>query len=114
PTPEPTAIPPLPPRRVDGGAFSVSLLAILLAAAVGLLLYRASVSAPSTSMQVVLTVAIGGLVAYLLYALGLVPGADILQRELRPWGAAVITLVGSALALLALWAKQYADTREHE
>ena len=114
PTPEPTAIPPLPPRRVDGGAFSVSLLAILLAAVVGLLLYRASVSAPSTSMQVVLTVAIGGLVAYLLYALGLVPGADILQRELRPWGAAVITLVGSALALLALWAKQYADTREHE
>ena len=65
-------------------------------------------------MQVVLTVAIGGLVAYLLYALGLVPGADILQRELRPWGAAVITLVGSGLALLALWAKQYADSREHK
>ena len=114
PTPEPTPIPPLPPRRVDGGAFGVSLLAIILAAAVGLLIYRASVAVPSTSMQVVLTVFIGGLVAYLLYGLGLVPGADVLQRELRPWGAAVITLVGSGLALLALWAKQVADSREHE
>ena len=92
----------------------ISLLAIVLAAGIGLLLYRASLAAPNASLQVVLTVAIGGLVAYLLYGLGLVPGADMLQRELRPWGAAVITLVGSGLALLALWAKQVADSREQE
>lgn len=112
PTPTPTPVPPLPPRRVDGGALGVSLLAILVAVAGSLLLYRASVATPGTLVRVGLTVAIGGLIAYLLYGLGLVPGADILQRELRPWGAAVITLVGCGLALAALWAKQVADSRE--
>ena len=53
-----------------------------------------------------LLIAIGGMLAYLLYGLGWLPGATWLQRELRPWGAALITLLGSGAVLATLWARR--------
>ncbi len=105
-TPSPTPVPPLPPKRVDGGAFALSLASlslVLLAAFLGL---RALLAAPATALRTLLLIAVGGLGAYLLYGLGVLPGATWLQRELRPWGAVVITLLGSTLPLAVLWARR--------
>lgn len=106
PTPTVTPVPPLPPRRVDGGALALSLLSVgvvLMATIAG---FRAALAAPASAMRALLLIAIGGLLAYLLYGLGLLPGANWLQRELRPWGAALITLVGCAIPLAVLWARR--------
>ena len=109
-TPSPTATPapikPLPPRRVDPGAFSLALLSILAVAAATLLVFRTMIDVPDSALRTLLLIVAGGLAAYLLYGLGLLPGATWLQRELRPWGAALITLVGCAVPLLALWARK--------
>lgn len=101
-TPTPTAPPPLPPRRVDGGSFALALTSLVIAMAATMFSYRPLRLAPTTAMRTLLLIAIGGLGAYLLYGLGLLPGATWMQRELRPWGAAMITLVGCAVALVAL------------
>lgn len=109
-TPWPTATPappkPLPPRRVDPGAFSLAVLSILAVAAATLLVFRTMIDVPDSAVRTILLIVACGLVAYLLYGLGLLPGATWLQRELRPWGAALITLVGCAVPLLALWARK--------
>ena len=109
-TPSPTATPapikPLPPRRVDPGAFSLAVLSILAVAAATLLVFRTMIDVPDSAVRTLLLIVAGGLAAYLLYGLGLLPGATWLQRELRPWGAALITLVGCAVPLLALWARK--------
>lgn len=102
----PTPLPPLPPRRVDGGTFALALTSIVLALAATLLGYRALLRTPAAALRVVLLIAIGGMVAYLLYGLGILPGATWMQREMSPWGAAVITLMGCVVALLALWARR--------
>ncbi|HSN73626.1 MAG TPA: glycoside hydrolase family 3 N-terminal domain-containing protein [Anaerolineae bacterium] len=106
PTPAPTPAAPLPPKRVDGGSFALSLASLgllLLATVFG---FRALLAAPATALRALLLIAVGGLAAYLLYGLGVLPGATWLQRELRPWGAVVITLLGSAVAMAALWARR--------
>ncbi len=108
PTPSPTItpVPPLPPARVDGGSFALSLVSVglvLLAVAVG---FRAMLAAPAAAVRALLLIAMGGIAAYLLYGLGLLPGATWLQRELRPWGAAVITLLGSSAVVATLWARR--------
>jgi beta-N-acetylhexosaminidase len=106
PTPTPTPVPPLPPHRVDGGAFALSLASVGLILLATVLGFRAVLAAPAAAMRALLLIAIGGLLAYLLYGLGWLPGATWLQRELRPWGAVVITLLGSAIPLTALWARR--------
>ncbi len=106
PTPTPAPPAPLPPRRVDGATFVLALASVglmLLATVAG---FRAVMAAPATALRVLLLIATGGLAAYLLYALGLLPGATWLQRELRPWGAVMITLLGSAIPLAYLWARR--------
>ena len=106
PTPAPTPTPPLPPKRVDGGSFALSLASLGLVLLATFFGFRALLAAPATALRTFLLIAVGGLAAYLLYGLGLLPGATWLQRELRPWGAVVITLLGSAVALAALWARR--------
>jgi beta-N-acetylhexosaminidase len=106
PTPSPTPVPPLPPKRVDSGSLALALASlslVLLATVIG---FRALLAAPTMALRTVLLIAVGGLTAYLLYGLGLLPGATWLQRELRPWGAVVITVLGSAVAMAALWARR--------
>lgn len=97
---------PLPPRRVDAGAFALALLSILAAAAVTVVAFRTLSGAPDAAVRTLLLVAAGGLAAYVLYALGWLPGATWLQRELRPWGAVLITSIGCAASVLALWARK--------
>jgi beta-N-acetylhexosaminidase len=106
PTPTPTPMPPLPPKRVDGGSFALSLASLGLVLLVTVLGFRALLAAPATALRALLLIAVGGLAAYLLYGLGVLPGATWLQRELRPWGAVVITLLGSAIPLAALWVRR--------
>jgi hypothetical protein len=106
PTPSPTPVPPLPPKRVDSGSLALALASlslVLLATVIG---FRALLAAPTVALRTVLLIVVGGLTAYLLYGLGLLPGATWLQRELRPWGPVVITLLGSAVAMAALWARR--------
>lgn len=109
-TPQATATPapppPLPPRRIDGAAFALALASVGLMLLLTLLGFRTLLAAPAAALRVLLLIVIGGLLAYLLYGLGLLPGATWLQRELRPWGAAVITLAGSAIPLVYLWARR--------
>ncbi len=109
-TPQATATPapppPLPPRRIDGAAFALALASVGLMLLLTLLGFRTLLAAPAAALRALLLIVIGGLLAYLLYGLGLLPGATWLQRELRPWGAAVITLVGSAIPLVYLWARR--------
>lgn len=105
-TPTVTPIPPMPPTRVDGGSFALSLASVglvLLATVIG---FRAALAAPAAALRALLLIAIGGMMAYLLYGLGWLPGATWLQRELRPWGAALITLLGSGAVLVTLWARR--------
>ena len=106
PTPSPTPVLPLPPKRVDGGSLALSLASLSLVLLATVLSFRALLAAPAIALRTLLLIAVGGLAAYLLYGLGLLPGATWLQRELRPWGAVVITLLGSAVVLAALWARR--------
>lgn len=124
PTPLPTTTPtpsvapvqappaPPPPRRVDLLALLVSLLAILLVAATSFWAFGAMAQVPETAVRNVLLAAIGGLVAYSLYGLGLFPAASWLQREWRPWGAALAAFAGSLTPLLVLWIAQELRRRE--
>lgn len=106
PTPTPAAPAPLPPRRVDGATFFLALGSVGLMLLATIFGFRAVMAAPAAALRALLLIAIGGLAAYLLYALGLLPGSTWLQRELRPWGAAMITLVGCAIPLAYLWARR--------
>lgn len=82
------------------------MLVIALVGAASLLLYRAAAVVPEQVIRNLLLAAIGGLIAFSLYGLGLLPGATWLQREWRPWGAALITMVGAILPVLVIWMRQ--------
>jgi hypothetical protein len=84
----------------------LAVLSILAVAGATLLAFRTVVEVPNHAVRTLLLIVAGGLVAYLLYGLGLLPGATWLQREVRPWGAAFITLVGCAVPVAALWARK--------
>ena len=105
-TPTATPVPPMPPPRVDGGSFALSLASVGLALLVTVFGFRAALAAPAAALRALLLIAIGGMLAYLLYGLGWLPGATWLQRELRPWGAALITLLGSGAVLATLLARR--------
>lgn len=117
PTPRPTATPtptpalPLPPRRVDPNAFFLALLSVLVVGLGTLFMYRTTAEMPDKAVRNILLASIGGLVAYSLYGLGLFPAADWMQRELRPWGAALVTLLGSLVALGITWARHESRQR---
>ena len=104
PTATPTPPKPLPPRRVDPSAFVVAVLSLLAVAGATLLAFRTVLETPDKAIRSLLLIMAGGLIAYVLYGLGLLPGATWLQREARPWGAALATLAGCAVPLVVLFA----------
>jgi beta-N-acetylhexosaminidase len=106
PTPLPPAEPPLPPRRVDLGAFVMALLAIALVTLGVFLAYGAMAQVPESALRLLLFAVIGGLLAYSLYGMGLLPGATWMQRELRLWGAALVAAAGSLVPILVIWLRQ--------
>lgn len=111
PTATPTPVLPLPPQRVDPGSFGISLFTIVLVALAGLLIFQATAELPEAVVRKLLLAAIGGLLAYSLYGVGLFPGADWMQRQWRPWGAALVTIIGCLLPLLALWVRRELSRR---
>ncbi len=119
PTPTATALPaPVdaagPPRRpsaplprVDGAAFLLALLAATLA---GFVTYVAQVSNGLALHEVVNTTlwsVVIGMIAYVLYGLGWLPGATYLQQVARPWGAAIVTLAASLLPLIIVRSRAF-------
>jgi beta-N-acetylhexosaminidase len=102
PTPVPTPVPalPPPPPRVDGMALVLGLVAASGAAAVGYLLALSAGKGPIQLLASVLWGLTGGLLAYVLYGLGWLPGSTWLQQTVGSWGAAVAAFGGGALPLL--------------
>lgn len=108
PTPTPIAVaeatgfqetPPSLPR-VDGAAFLLAMLASILA---GGITYAVQVGNGLALHEVVNTAlwgVVAGMVTYVLYALGWLPGATYLQQVARPWGAAIVVLPTSLIPLL--------------
>ncbi len=112
PTPKPTETPappgepvepPAPRRRVDLTAY---LLALLGVTAAGALIFIVQANhdrrTPNDIVRLLAWGALSGLGAYLLYVLGLLPGATWLQRSLHPWGALFVAFVGALAPLAAL------------
>lgn len=89
---------PLVPRRVDERAFITALGAALVVALTALLAEMGSVSL-AERIPLGFWVIIGGLVAYIAYGLGWLPGATDLQWEIGPWGAGIVSLLGALVPL---------------
>jgi beta-N-acetylhexosaminidase len=106
PTPLPPPEPPLPPRRVDLGAFVMALLAISLVSLGIFLAFGAMAQVPESALRLLLFAVIGGLLAYSLYGMGLLPGATWMQRELQVWGAALVAAAGSLTPILVIWVRE--------
>ncbi|MDW8318703.1 MAG: glycoside hydrolase family 3 N-terminal domain-containing protein [Anaerolineae bacterium] len=107
-TPEPTPTPvlPLPPPRVDGDALLVTLLTLAVLASISFVVLATVGQSPEVTVRKTLWLVIGGLTAYCLYGLGWLPGATWMQREWRPWGAALVAIVGGLLPLLVQRARR--------
>jgi cell division protein FtsW (lipid II flippase) len=82
-------------------------LATILVVAAGLILvYRATAEVPDRVLRNILWAVIGGLAAYSLYGLGLLPAANWMQRQWRPWGAALVTTAGCIIPFVVMWARR--------
>lgn len=115
PTSEPTAVPtatatpvptPAPQPRVTPPAFLFALLGVTLASGAALAARRRprpGAGADETDGRILRAVAwavIAGWVAYLLYALGWLPGATGLQAGGAHWAAGLVAFIGGLLSLL--------------
>lgn len=94
-------------RRVDIKSFLVAMLTLALALLATRLLFRPSLQAPDQIVRAFSWLVIGGMIAYVLYGLGWLPGATWLQRTAQPWGAALITLLGCLVPLLVLVSRRH-------
>ena len=86
--------------RVDGAAFLLAVLASVLAGGITYVVQVSNGLALHEVINTVLWGIIAGMVAYVLYALGWLPGATYLQHMARPWGAAIVVLPTSLIPLL--------------
>jgi uncharacterized membrane protein YgdD (TMEM256/DUF423 family) len=107
-TPEPVAafVPPPPKPRVPLGAFLAALLGAAVSAAAVFLLSRRlqpEAAGDAQNMQSIvaaLWAAAIAWVAYLLYAVGWLPGATELQTRGWVWAAGAVAFIGGLLTLL--------------
>jgi beta-N-acetylhexosaminidase len=104
-TPTPTPTPPPPGPRVNGPALGLGLVAAVAAAVVSYSVAMAVGQRPVQVLSTTLWGLVGGLAAYILYGLGWLPGAGLMQRGLGPWGAAIVAFGGGSLplAIRAAW-----------
>lgn len=89
----------------EGGVSFVTLIVALVAmlATLGfLLVVQVRVLPRATLVNNLLWAVNCGLVAYILYGLGLLPGGSWLQNSLRVWGAAVVVFIAMLLPLVWL------------
>ena len=76
------------------GAFAIALIANLLAITLHYLLGGgAELSREQVARNVLISI-IGAQTLYILYALGWLPGSNILQNAIGPAGALLVTFVG--------------------
>ena len=94
-------IPPLTNHRIDMATLGVALLTILISISL-LLIIQVRVLPRDELVRHLLWATIVGLLAYILYGVGLLPGADWLQIRAYPWGTAIIVFIGMLLPVLWL------------
>ena len=88
-------------RRVDIATLMVALLTILATLSL-LLVVQFRILPRDELIRHLLWATIVGLLAYILYGVGVLPGADFLQVRTYPWGTAIIVFVGMLLPVLWL------------
>ena len=95
---------------MDGKAFAVALVTTLLVSAA---LFMAQMSVVSLAQRIPLLLwgVIAALGAYVLYSVGWLPGATEMQREIGPWGAGLVALLGGLLPLGAYHLTRAANGR---
>ncbi len=105
-----------PQPRVNGASFLFGLTGALLASGVAFVSRRRRVDMTKTpqanviqALAAALWAGVAAWVAYLLYAVGWLPGATALQASGHAWLAGAVTLVGGLLILP--WLKQLTRSR---
>ncbi len=99
--------PSQPVPRVDGAAFMMALLAVIIAGVVTYALQVSNGLALHEVMNTTLWSVVLGMAAYVLYGLGWLPGATYLQQAARPWGAAIVSLIAGFLPLLIVRGRSF-------
>jgi len=99
----PTPLPPAPQKRVNSASWLGTLLGLML-----FLFFFVwwSFSLPTTETEIIQwssMVAIAGIGTYILYALGLMPGATWAARHLHDWGPLLYAMGGATLPAFVLW-----------
>lgn len=97
----PAADPNAAPNRVNLLTLLIALSTIVLTLSF-FLIVQVRVLPRATLVHNMLWAAIFGLIGYILYGLGLFPGADWLRRNVSVWGAAAVVFVPMLLPLLWL------------
>ncbi|MFN2203967.1 MAG: glycoside hydrolase family 3 N-terminal domain-containing protein [Caldilineaceae bacterium] len=97
---QPVVEPPLP-SPMNLASLVISLLTITVMVSM-LLILQVRVLPRRTLVHSILWAVNCGLVAYILYGYGLIPGSDWLQGSLRIWGTALVVFVAMLLPLLWL------------
>lgn len=86
---------------VDWRTFAVAMITMLITSSV-LLIAQVRVLPRQDLVRSVLWAFIVGLFAYILYGLGLIPGAEWLHLETYPWGTALVVFIAMLLPILWL------------
>ncbi|MCO6449582.1 MAG: hypothetical protein J5I90_02225 [Caldilineales bacterium] len=102
PTPVPSAFRFLPPGggRVDLTIFVLALLANAITAGLHFVLARGDRKPTTTVVRDILISIIGAQTAYLLYALGWLPGSEFIHTQLGPAGVLIAVFLGGLLPFL--------------
>ena len=88
-------------RRTTPASFAIALLTIMVTVFVVLILQVRIVTRPMLVHQVLWAI-VAGLVAYIIYSIGFLPGATWMQQNLQPVAVAPIVFVAMLLPLLWL------------
>ncbi len=86
-------------RRTTSASFAIALLTIMVTVFVVLILQVRIVARPTLVSQVLWAIA-AGLAAYIIYGIGLLPGAIWMQQNLQPVAIAPVVFVAMLLPLL--------------
>ncbi len=107
PTPFPTPAGPTgevaPPRkrRVDLISFLAALLGVVIAGGMGF--DSRKQESLDKAVALLMKSVIVGMLLYVLYGLGVLPGASWMQRSAGAWGAALVAFVGGMIPILVGW-----------
>ncbi len=107
PTPYPTPSGPTgevaPPqkKRVDFVSLLAALLGVAVAGSMGFDSRRQT--SIEKAVSVLLKSVIVGMLAYVIYGFGILPGASWMQHSMGAWGAAVVAFVGGMIPVVLGW-----------